>query len=243
MFADNPQYQVRALWPRCHMTAMKCGNKLATLLPPDVRHWLPMLEDITMSPAFKEKTSVMSKHLEANKEWVYLSMDATLKVCLKLRGQASYRASAQERQDAPFPDDMAWRRLLTVRGKSGAVLLLHPLQSEKSEYIVSALTENFTAEQLQSVMHVATDSPSVKFYKELQRVCPNLTSMMLDPVHLAIVYEYGHWNKRTPGSKALRSVLKKACAIDRSVEKTFWSLVTTATCRDLLRRPRRAAET
>ena len=224
------------------MTAMKCGNKLATLLPPDVRHWLPMLEDITMSPAFKEKTSVMSKHLEANKEWVYLSMDATLKVCLKLRGQASYRASAQERQDAPFPDDVAWRRLLTVRGKSGAVL---PLQSEKSEYIVSALTENFTAEQLQSVMHIATDSPSVKFYTELRRVCPNLTSMMLDPVHLAIVYEYGHWSKRTPGSKALRSVLKKACAIDRRVEKTFWSTCydgdmsrpldeAEASCRDMI---------
>ena len=195
---------------------MQSGNELATLLPSLGQHWLPMLEDITASPAYQARLTSMVKHLEADKEWLYLSMDATLKVCLKLKGQESYRAAAEKRNNAPFGDDLAWRRLLTVRGRSSAVLLLHPLQSEKSEHVVSVMEECFTEEQLKSVEFVATDSPSAKFYKDLRQICPNLKGMMLDPVHLAIVYEYGHWNKRTPGSKTLRSLLRKTVAVDTS---------------------------
>lgn len=204
------------------MAALDSGNKLSTLLPSAVMHWLPMLEDITMSPSYKSKMSSFTSHLEASGEWVYLSMDATLKVCLKLKGQESYRAPSEVRNQAPFGDELAWRRLLTVRGRSGAVLLLHPLPSEKSECIISALEECFTAQQLNFVKYVATDSPSAKFHSDLKRLCPNLKAVMLDPVHLAIVYEYGHWNKRTPGSKALRSILKKTCAVGDSMAGRLW---------------------
>ena len=31
----------------------------------------------------------------------------------------------------------------------------------------------------------------------MQEVCPNLQAMALDPVHLAIVFEYASWRKRT----------------------------------------------
>ena len=54
-------------------------------------------------------------------------------------------------------------------------------------------------------------------YINLKRLCPNLKAVMLDPVHLAILYEYGHWHKRTPGSKALRSILVQTCAVDDSM--------------------------
>ena len=199
------------------MAAHQAGNKLSTLLPADVKHWLPMLEDITISPSFTTRMSVMTAHLEAEHEWTYISLDATLKICLKLKGQTSYRASASARNDAPFGDQLAWRRLLTVRGRSGAVLLLQPLQTEKSEHVLEALQETFTERQLSCVEYIATDSPSAKFYSLAKYTCPNLKGMMLDPIHLAIVYEYGHWNKRTPGSKTLRGILKKTCAVDDSV--------------------------
>ena len=35
-----------------------------------------------------------------------------------------------------------------------------------------------------------SDSPSVKLLTALQPVFPNLKGLALDPVHLAIVYEY-----------------------------------------------------
>eukprot|EP00439_Symbiodinium_sp_Y106_P050718 s2860_g6.t1 len=133
---------------------------------------------------FRAKIEVMAKSMELTDEWHYVSMDATIKVCLKVLGQESYRA------------ETAWRRLLTVRGRTGAVLLLHPLQNESSEQLVDVLEGSFTADQIALMVHVATDSPSEKLYTHLKTICPRLACLMLDPVHLAIVYEYGFWNKR-----------------------------------------------
>ena len=114
-------------------------------------------------------------------------MGATLKLCMKIMGQAPYRAPQKARDEAPFGDAVAWRRLLTIRGRKGAVLMMHPLQSESSEQIVGAMQDNFTADQLQSVRYVGTDSPSEKLLTRLQNICPNLQALMLDPIHLAIV--------------------------------------------------------
>ena len=116
---------------------------------------------------------MLSKEIECSHEWRYISMDATMKICLKVMGQESYRASKERRQAAPFPDEVALRRVPTVRGRSGAVLLPHApqgpslearphsarskwscttsLQGEASEQIVEALQENFTDSQLRAV--------------------------------------------------------------------------------------------
>lgn len=51
----------------------------------------------------------------------YISIDATFKVCLKIMGQASYRASKAERDAAPFPDDDALRRVPIVLTRNYAV--------------------------------------------------------------------------------------------------------------------------
>ncbi|CAE7255234.1 unnamed protein product [Symbiodinium sp. CCMP2592] len=181
-----------------------------------------MLEDITTSEAFKNKMEQMLTAFSKHDEWHYISMDATLKLCMKIMGQAPYRASKQVRNDAPFGDDVAWRRLLTVRGRTGAVLLMEPLPKESSDYIVGAISDNFSEAQLVSVHYVGTDSPSEKLYTELRSVCPNLRALMLDPIHLAIVYEYGFWNKKSPGSKKLRHILRKCTAVDERVDARHW---------------------
>ncbi|CAE7292816.1 unnamed protein product [Symbiodinium sp. CCMP2592] len=190
--------QVRTLATRCHMAAMQAGSLLSTLLPSRVPQWMPMLEDIASSTAFRSKMEKMTEFLVCGDEWHYISMDATLKLCMKVMGQASYRAPKQVRDEAPFDDTVAWRRLLTIRGRTGAVLMMHFVQSESSEQIVEAMRQNFSVEQLNSVHHVGTDSPSEKLLAELKGICQNLKSLMLDPIHLAIVYEYGFWNKKNP---------------------------------------------
>ena len=132
----------------------------------------------------------MLEVLEQSEEWSYISTDATLKTCLKLKGQESYRASKRVRNDAPFPDSVAWRRLLTVRGRTGAVLLLEPIRTEKSEDLIEAFENNFSDVALDQVRYMATDQPSPKLYQWLNTKCPNLVCLCLDPIHLAIVYEY-----------------------------------------------------
>ena len=202
------------MWPRCHIAAQQNNNRLSSLLPRKIESWLPVLEDTSSSGAFEAKLAQMHARLEADREWLYLSMDATLKLCMKIKGQESYRRPKKARNSAPFGDDVAWRRLLTVRGRSGAVLLMHPLRSEKSEFVADALRESFSESQLAMVEYVSSDMPSSKFFQELKEICPNLRAMSLDPIHLAIVYEYAHWGKKTKGSKLLRKVLAKINAVD-----------------------------
>ena len=99
---------------------------------------------------------------------------------------------------------------------------MHPLQSESSEHVAAALQENFTSKQLESVQYVTTDSPSGKFFSEILMICPNIRSMMLGSVHLAIVFEYSFWNKTSPGPKQLREVLRKTTALDTEVGENCW---------------------
>ena len=187
-----------------------------------MKHWMPLLEDISSSQSFNDRMSCMRACLKDHDEWHYISIDATVKLCLKLKGQASYRASKAEREAAPFGDDTAWRRILTVRGRTGAVLMMRPVPSEKTEAVVEALTQEFSEDELNLIRYVATDSPSSKFYSELKAVCPQLLAISLDPIHLAIVYEYAQWHKKTPGSKLLRRVLSKTVAVDRRLRSDTW---------------------
>ena len=209
IFHIGTEPKVRSMVTRCHMQAIDQGSRMTTMFQTNSRHWHPVMEDVAFSDAFELKLSEMTSCLEGNDEWHYISMDATMKICLKVMGQESYRAPKDRREAAPFPDEIAFRRVLTVRGRSGAVLLLHPLQGEASGQVVAGLRENFTDTQLKQVRHVAYDSPSEELYGELLAICPNMQSLMLDPVHLAIVYEYGFWNKRSAGSKQLRRILHK----------------------------------
>ncbi|CAE7834976.1 unnamed protein product [Symbiodinium sp. CCMP2592] len=203
--------QVRTVSTRCHMAALESGIVLSSLFPRRSPHWMPMLEDIVTAPIFLKKMEDMNKVLLEQDEWHYISMDATLKLCMKLMGQASYRSPKSVRNEAPFGNDVAWRRLLTVRGRTGAVLLLHPLQSESADQVVDAMAQNFSTEQL-----------GAKLFNELKTICPSMRSLVLDPIHLAIVYEYGFWNKRSPGSKQLRRILQKCISIDADLGHDAW---------------------
>ena len=126
------------------------------------------------------------------------------------------------RNEAPFGDDVAWRRLLTIRGRTGAVLMMHPLQNESSEQLVDALTQHFSVDQLRAVVHIGTEQPSEKLFNQLKAVCPSMRSLILDPIHLAIVYEYGFWNKKSPGSKQPRRILRKCISIDVDMGQDYW---------------------
>ncbi|OLQ14631.1 E3 ubiquitin-protein ligase HERC2 [Symbiodinium microadriaticum] len=90
------------------------------------------------------------------------------------------------------------------------------------DQVVDALTQNFSADQLRAVVHVGTDQPSEKLFNQMKEICPSMRSLTLDPIHLAIVYEYGFWNKRSPGSKQLRRILRKCITIDAGLGQHQW---------------------
>ena len=55
-----------------------------------------------------------------HEEFKCISVDATLRCCLPVMGQGYHRASASARSDAAFGDAASLRKVLTVRGRTGA---------------------------------------------------------------------------------------------------------------------------
>ena len=119
-------------------------------------------------------------------EFQYLSLDATLICCMGVMGQESPRAAKEKRNMATFDDFHAFRRVLTVRGRTGAVIAMVAVSSERAEEVVLSLAENLPARGLSQVQCAASGSASTKLYAELKQIMPNLQCMALDPIHLCI---------------------------------------------------------
>jgi len=56
----------------------------------------------------------------------------------------------------------------------------------------------------------------------LKQNLPNLLAVGLDPIHLAIVYEYGTWGRRNTGSKLLRGLIACVNAHDSRIPARCW---------------------
>ena len=118
--------------------------------------------------------------------------------------------------------DHSLRRVLTIRGRTGAVLGMHPLPREDGELVAATLKDLFSHRALSQVKFFSSDSPSAKLFKETREVCPNLMCVSLDPVHLAIVYEYAQWGKKSAGSRILRQLLRKFTQMGASKTLLCW---------------------
>ena len=118
----------KAAIPRILQSIVSAGSQLASLMPRHVKDWWPIIEDIFSSPSVRTlQNDAMNFFVEA-KEFQYLSIDGTMKCALPVLGQASWRASKATRDAAPFDDESAMRKVLTVRGCSSAVLAMVPVQ-------------------------------------------------------------------------------------------------------------------
>lgn len=180
------------------------------------------MEDIFASTAVGSLLATLQLAFHDTSEYTCISIDATLKVAMSIKGQASYRASKRLRNEACFGDDEALRRVLTVRGQTGAVLAIQLIKGEDAQEVAGCLEQCLPHSSRLQVLYIMSDSPSVKLLQALQRACPNLKGLALDPIHLAIMYEYGQWRKRTAGSKQLRALLSKVVQHDPSRGALSW---------------------
>ncbi|CAJ1402799.1 unnamed protein product [Effrenium voratum] len=187
---------LKAMIPRVTQEAVARNCLTTSLLPSNVKDWWPIVEDIFTSPRLSDRKDSLLQEAVQHEEFVAISIDATMRCS----------------------------QVLTVRGRTNAVLLLHAVPSEAAEVIVTALAE-LPAHALAQIQFIASDSPSSALARQLRRVCPNLVMLSLDPVHLAFAWEYSTWKKRTPGSKALRAVLSKLSVRDPQATAEHWGCV------------------
>ena len=73
----------------------------------------PQLQDIFFSEAADALRSRLLAEAQEHSEMESISVDATLRCCFPLLGQASYRASAATRSQAAFDDAHSLRRART----------------------------------------------------------------------------------------------------------------------------------
>ncbi len=90
-------FQVKAMLPRFLLRSAESGNEMGGLFPTNGHYWWPLIEDVFRSPTVLAlKRSVIDEAV-ASEECESLSVDATLRCCLSIMGQASYRAPAATR--------------------------------------------------------------------------------------------------------------------------------------------------
>eukprot|EP00959_Pyramimonas_sp_CCMP1952_P408946 8570184-Pyramimonas_sp.AAC.1 len=128
---------------------------------------------------------------------------------MRVRGQADFRFSAAVRDAALVPDAEAPRRVLTVLGRTGALVGMYLVRNEASPVIRDTLQSMWPQYCCDQVTSVASDQCSGTLFEHLREVFPNLDYLSLDPVHLPIAYEYANGNKRSPGSRVLRLMMAK----------------------------------
>ena len=109
---------VKSVWGRLHLRCIEAGNELSNLLPTHTQHWWPIVEDVFTSTAVRNLLASLQLTFEAASEYTCISIDATLKVAMCIKGQGNYRASAAVRNDACFGDDEALRRVLNCEGSN-----------------------------------------------------------------------------------------------------------------------------
>ena len=202
---------------------MEQGSELGSMLPVDVAHWLKLMEDAFNSAHVESRSAALMEECRRHEEFLHVSMDATIRILRRVKGQADYRCPQEVRDAAPVPDVDAKRRVLTLAGRTGAALGVFLTRDEAAEEIVGAIATRWSAACRSQTVSVASDQPSSMLFRALKDSCfPNLKYLGLDPVHLPITYEETHWRKKTVGSRLLRIIMAKFTKVDGRLPPQYW---------------------
>ena len=198
------------------------GNDFAFLLPVNVRTWLELLEDIMQSVSVRDMGARLLNDCFLREEFRFVGMDATMRVAMRQKGQATYRRPLEVRNSCVVKDDEALRRVLTVHGRTGAVLMTELVRSEGGGDIAKAFETVVKEEIRHQIEAIASDQPSVALLDALRAVCPRLQCLYLDSIHIVIVYNSTFWHKPSLGQSMLRRMQVKFQRIDADVPEGSW---------------------
>ena len=122
---------------------LRCGCRYAELMPTkQSTFWIHLMERIIFSTGMQNRKQALILECADHDEFSTVSMDGLLRPAMRVMGQADYRASTERRNAAPIADDTAMRRLITVRGRTGAVLMVKPCLDESAPNINRVLENN-----------------------------------------------------------------------------------------------------
>ena len=110
--------------------------------------WNEILDDVLNADPVRDLQRDLMAECYEHKEFVSLSIDATVKCCMGFIGQGTYRTPKAERERLVANGHDPVYKLMTVRGRTAATLATHLIYSEAGEHIAAGLAQRLTAEQL-----------------------------------------------------------------------------------------------
>ena len=202
--------------------SVAAGNQLTNMLPGHTSSWWPIVEDVFSAPSAVNMEKRLLEESVQNGECTFISIDGTFRVCLPLMGQAKFTEPKAVRDTYPFPDHESFKRVISTRGRTGAVLGLLPAIDEAAHTAAACIQACLPYGGVQQVEHIASDNPSHKLFTTLMEALPCLKSIALDPTHAAMRYEQASHGRRTRGSQLLRRLMVKFTTHDQAVTTNIW---------------------
>ena len=146
---------------------LRCGCSCAELLPSSKSvFWVDLMERLLFSEALQKRKQALLLECADHGEFSTVSMDGLLRPTRNISGQVDYRASFAKRNAAPIPDSLSMRRIMSVRGRTGAVLMLEPTCDESGVAVGAVLAKNVPEMCLQQVRSMACDMPSQRLLED-----------------------------------------------------------------------------
>jgi hypothetical protein len=115
------------------------------------------------------------QHLADTDEYQSLSIDATMRCTLSITGQTRPRHA---HPGAAFAPDDCKRRVLTIRGRTGAVVAMQAMPREDVPTYIDVFIATVPASACSTVQFICTDNPSNLMW-ESTRCSGNLTLLIL----------------------------------------------------------------
>ena len=170
---------------------------------------IQILHDVTRFPEVNGVIAGCLDRLHDSDEFETLTIDCTVKVALTIVRPTKGDARGASTTASGNVEDYQHRCVLTVKGRTGATVVVCLLRAESIPDICTALEAHLKPAYRSAVKHVAADRVGPAFFKQLKGVFPNLTCLYPDTVHWAMRYESAFARNRSPGSKSLRAILAK----------------------------------
>ena len=188
-----------------HYLRQRC--EIAELLPgAEQMWWRTLAEKMLSSSGLLLRRERALQECVDHGELEHIALDGLFRPCRSIVGQADYQETAKARQKAPVGDEAAVRRIVSVRGRTGAVVCCMGTRSEAADEIALQLREHLPAACLRQVRTVATDNPGPELLSQLRVVMPSLEFLVMDLVHICFLFESAQGRHKTRAGQVLRTI-------------------------------------
>ena len=152
------------------------------------------------------------EELYLSSEFQTITIDCTVKVALTTMGQTGKAQLQRDTTAAAYAEWEHRRRVLTVRGRTGAVVLMASIREEAVDDMAPVFKAVWPEKYLHQVEFIGSDKPSHAMLGRFSKICPMLKCLYLDTLHVAMRYESAFARCSSAGSKELRRIMLKFVA-------------------------------